>query len=112
MTEPLNALNHLAKWRSVFAGWQLGTRPIGDPECDALRDHREATMILRAEVSALTSLLVAKGVITVAEWTEALVKEAEQLSADYEQLFPGMRATDLGIEMDERAAQTMRGWKP
>lgn len=34
-------LNVVCKWRSLFAGWQLGTRPKGDPESDAVRDHRE-----------------------------------------------------------------------
>ena len=38
------ACNRLTKWRSVFAGWQLGTRAKGDPECDAVRDHREVTI--------------------------------------------------------------------
>jgi len=42
------ALNVLAKWRAHFSGWQLGTRPKGDPEGDAVRDHREATILLRA----------------------------------------------------------------
>lgn len=55
-----DALNKLTKWRMVFAGWQLGTRPKGDPECDAVRDHREATMIQRVEISALSRLLIKK----------------------------------------------------
>src|SRR5205809_59165 len=47
------ALNRLTKWRSVFAGWQLGTRPLGDPECDAVRDHREVTILMRAELTTI-----------------------------------------------------------
>ena len=35
----MRALNVLAKWRTLLAGWQLGTRPKGDPECDAVSDH-------------------------------------------------------------------------
>jgi hypothetical protein len=35
----VKALQKLAKWRLIFAGWQLGTRLKGDPECDAVRDH-------------------------------------------------------------------------
>jgi hypothetical protein len=53
----IQALNRVAKWRGLFAGWQLGTRPKGDPECDAVRDHREITILLRVEASALTRLL-------------------------------------------------------
>lgn len=55
------AMNKLAKWRSIFAGWQLGTRAKGDPESDAVRDHREATILLRAEVNALTACLIEGG---------------------------------------------------
>lgn len=54
-------LQKLCKWRSVFAGWQLGTRPDTDAECQAVRDHREVTMLMRAELSALTALLIEKG---------------------------------------------------
>jgi hypothetical protein len=42
----VSALERLAKWRTLFAGWQLGTRPKGEPESDAVRDHREATLML------------------------------------------------------------------
>jgi len=106
------ALNRLTKWRSVFAGWQLGTRPKGDPECDAVRDHREVTILLRAEVTTIIGLCVKKGLFTTEEFQQALMEEAEQLSKDYESRFPGMKATDIGIQYDMRAAETMRGWKP
>src|SRR5258707_10424244 len=59
----LAALNRLTKWRTHYAGWQLGTRAKGDPESDAVRDHRELTMLLRVELTALTGLLMRKGVI-------------------------------------------------
>lgn len=60
-------LNRLCKWRSILAGWQLGTRADTDPECQAVRDHREVTLLLRAEVNALTQLLVCGGVFTEEE---------------------------------------------
>lgn len=94
------ALERLAKWRTFFAGWQLGTRPIGDPECDAVRDHRELSIMLRAEVSALVGLLIDKGVFTAEEWIGALDTEAEQLAADYSERFPGIKATDAGLAFD------------
>ena len=107
------SLNRLTKWRSVFAGWQLGTRPTGDPECDAIRDHREVTILLRAEVTTLTKLLMDKGVFTQEEHAKELTAEAELLSKDYESKFPGMKATDIGIEYDVQvAAKTMKNWKP
>ena len=110
----MSALQRLCKWRAVFAGWQLGTRSADDPEVRAVRDHREVTILLRAEVSTLIGLLIEKGVFTAAEFTAALEREAEQLSADYSQRFRGMKATDDGIQMDIAVMQehgTMDGWK-
>lgn len=107
------ATQRLAKWRTLFAGWQLGTRAKGDPEGDAVRDHREVTILLRAEMNALLGLLVAKGVITFEEFAVALEREADLLSADYAKRFPGIRAADHGLEfVPHIAADTMRGWRP
>lgn len=107
------ALNRLAKWRAVFAGWQLGTRASTDPESQAVRDHREATILLRAETSALVGLLLKKGVFTHDEWTAQLLVEAEELDTAYEALFPGFRSSDAGMVVDPAKAQeTMKGWKP
>lgn len=107
------ALQRLAKWRTVFAGWQLGTRAKGDPECDAVRDHREATILLRAENNALIGLLVSKGVFTTEEFVKAVDEEAELLSKDYSQKFPGFKAADYGMEVNVAIAKdTMAGWKP
>lgn len=106
-------INRLAKWRSVFAGWQLGTRPDHDPECQAIRDHREATLILRAEVSALVQLLITKGVFTTAEFKEQIQAECQYLCKVYEERFPGFQATDVGMSIDPgKAVKTTRGWKP
>lgn len=105
--------NRLAKWRSVFTGWQLGTRVRGDPESDAVRDHREATILLRAEVNALTKLCLDAGVFTARDLTEQLVVEWEALSEMYAERFPGMTSTDDGITYDvPLAAETMKDWLP
>lgn len=107
------ALNRLTKWRTVFAGWQLGTRAKGDPECDAVRDHREVTMLMRCELNALAGLLIEKGVFTVEEFQRRLDSEADHLSAQYARKFPGFKATDDGIDMNLAIARdTMRGWRP
>jgi hypothetical protein len=103
------ALNKLTKWRSIFAGWQLGTRPKGEPESDAVRDHREVTVLMRAELNALVTLLIKNGTFSREEWLRCLANEADLLSKAYEMKFPGMHATEDGIEMDVRQAQeTMR----
>lgn len=106
------ALNILTKWRTIFTGWQLGTRPKGDPEGDAVRDHREVTILLRAESSALIGLLIAKGVFTLDEWRDALEREAGLLAKDFERRFPGVTATETGLTIDKRALPWMKGWKP
>lgn len=106
------AANKLAKWRTVFAGWQLGTRPKGDPECDAVRDHREVTMLLRAEVSALTRLLSEQNLVSRHILERVMTEEYTALDADYEKRFPGFRTSLEGVHMDERAAETTKGWLP
>lgn len=102
-------LNKLCKWRNVFASWQLGTRLDADGECRAVKDHRELTILLRAEVSALTGLLIKKGVITQAGFEAALVSEAGQLDQDYERKFPGFSVSQDGVHMQlPEAGETMR----
>lgn len=109
----LEALNRVAKWRGLLAGWQLGTRPKGDPESDAVRDHREATILLRVESSAIIGLLVRKGVITQAEWEAELAMEADQLSDAYATRFPGVTAADYGLVIDPKRVQGwMKDWRP
>lgn len=109
MTNSLfTALNRLAKWRAIFAGWQLGTRVESDPECQAVRDHREITLMLRVEVIALVTLLVDKGVITTKEWDVYRELEVAKQEADLEERFPGAEATDFGMSIDlERAEAWM-----
>ncbi len=65
-----DALNRLTKWRTVFTGWQLGTRAKGDAEGDAVRDHREVTILLRCEMTVVTKLLIDNGFFTQEEWQE------------------------------------------
>lgn len=104
------ALNRLAKWRTLLAGWQVGTRPKGDPVGDAVRDHREATLLQRVEISALAGLLIRKGVFTEDEWCDQLVEEANALNAQFEARFPGVQAHDEGLNLDRRVLAWMKGW--
>lgn len=103
------AANRLAKWRSVFAGWQLGTRSSADGESRAVRDHREVTMLMRAELSGVTKILLDKGICTQVELTEVFAEEYEHLDRAFAERFPGMRSSDTGIVFDTRtSAETMR----
>lgn len=100
--QPLQAL---AKWRRVYMNWQLGQRSKGDPEADAVVNHYEMSIIMRAELNALTGLLIQKGVFTALEFTAQLDVEAEQLSAAYAEKFPGFRSEEYGIAIDTAKAQ-------
>ena len=105
----LAALNKLTKWRRFFAGWQLGTRLEGDGEFRAVAHHRELSILLRAEVTALTGLMVSKGVFTQQEFAAALEAEAKRLDHDYEESYPGWRSTPAGMHMKlPEAGETMR----
>lgn len=107
------ALNILTKWRVLLAGWQLGTRPKTDPVAAAVRDHRELTLMLRAEVSALLGVLIRKNAITEEEWLLALQVEAEHLNQDMARRFPGVTAAEDGLTFrNPEATETMKGWLP
>lgn len=105
-------LERVTKWRTLFAGWQLGTRMKGDPESDAVRDQRELTILLRVEQSALAALLIRKGVFTEQEFADQVGVEAQALDASYERRFPGIRSSEEGLVLTPEAIETMRGWKP
>lgn len=105
--------NQLCKWRGVFAGWQLGTRLDSDPESQAVRDHREVTMLMRAELNALTACCIEAGIFTARDFTEQVILECEHLDASFEKRFPGFTSTDTGMEISfPEAAETMKGWRP
>ena len=104
-------INRVAKWRAHFAGWQLGTRSTDDPEAQAIRDHRETTLLLRIEVNAFTALLLEKKVFTVEEFQQQLIKEAEWADEQFKKRWPGAEATDTGMKYDNRCQSWMSKWK-
>jgi hypothetical protein len=103
------ALEKLAKWRKFFASWQVGTVPAADGRYKAVADHRELSILMRAEMSAVTALLVRKGVFTQEEFGQALERSAKQLDHDYEESYPGWRSVADGLSMKlPEAAETMK----
>lgn len=104
-----HVLNRLAKWRGFFTSWQVGTRPVNDGESRAIKHHRELTIIMRAEISALQNLLISKGLIKHADLVKQLQIDARALDAAYQAAYPGFRAEDSGMVMTLPAAtDTMR----
>ena len=110
-------VERFTKWRSVFTAWQMGMHTLEATQrpayAKALADHRELTMMLRAELNATTCLLIKKGVFTAEEFTLQVDDESEHLSKSYEKKFPGFRATDDGLDINIALARdTMQGWLP
>lgn len=105
-------LNRLAKWRTHFAGWQLGTRLLDDPEAQAVRDHREVTILLRAEVNAISRALIEAKIVSEERFTDLVCEEAILLEKAFEQRWPGVRATDEGLAYDNRVVDWMKKWRP
>lgn len=102
------AANKLAKWRSVYAGWRLGTRAKSDGESQYTRDLHEQLLLLRAEVSALTWLVRDLGA-THEQVQERMLTEYTELDKLQEQKFPGFRTEQGGVHMQfPDAADTMR----
>lgn len=105
--------NRVTKWRTTFASWQLGTRLPDDPELQAVKHQREAQILLRAEVNALTALMIEAGITTSLAFTQQLILELQHLDKGYEKLFPGFSSTEDGMAMKlPEAAVTMAGWRP
>lgn len=105
------AMERLGKWRGWFAGWALGTQSLTGPASGpirAARDAADARLILRAEVTAIASILLSKGVCTEVQLQEAFAREADFLAEELSRRFPGVKATDTGLTLDQRAVETMR----
>jgi hypothetical protein len=106
-------LNRVAKWRTVYVGWQLGTRAKGDPEAEAVKDAAEKAILYRIELSTLAALLIKKGVFTVEEFNEQLIVEADLYDKALQKKFPGFKSTDTGMDINVALARdTTQGWRP
>jgi len=85
-------------------GWMIGTKAADAPGVKAYRDRADAVLMLRVEVNALTALLIAKGVFTLDEFMAQIVTECEHKQRELEAMFPGYKATDVGISIDPKIA--------
>lgn len=110
MAYPRN-LNKLLKWRTVLVGRILGTRSDTDPQARGYRDLFDKVLILRVEQTALLTVLLKKGIVTELEIQAAVEDEADLLEKDYQKAFPGVRATDIGLDIDiAKFLETTKGW--
>ena len=105
----MKALNRVAKWRRVFTGKMIGTGAEDDPLIVGMNDLQEARIVMRVELTALTDLLLKKGVFTQEQFADAMEREANTLNSAYTERFPGFEAQDDGMHMTMPAAmETMR----
>lgn len=99
------ALQKLCKWRTVLVGWLWGSKAKTDPGVQGMRDLMDQQLIRRVELSAVTALLIEKGVFSTAEYLAQVTTEAHELDKMLEKLFDGYRTTDAGIAIDTARAQ-------
>lgn len=112
------AMNRLNHWGMLLTGRIVGTLRSEDPRSKGYRDLFQKLLILRAEVTVLTGLLLelsdssGNQLISLTELQQRLVAEADKLCKDYEERFPGFRSTDdsLLVFDPEKAAEVMKGW--
>lgn len=95
----LDALNKLCKWRSILAGWHLGSKGLGEPGVPAMRDLMDKWLVMRCENTALTALLIERKLFTAEEFTQQVLAEAAYLDKQLELQFPGFAANEEGIEV-------------
>ncbi len=111
--EHSDALNLLAKWRTIFVSQQLGTVSSEDPTGKAVRHTAEQLLVMRAELSAFVGLCMKKGLFSREEFQRAVITECDELQKQLERMFPGCKATPIGMDIDVQTAYTyMKHWKP
>ncbi len=109
-TQMNKVLNKVTKWRTLLAGWQLGTRPKEDPESQAVKDQRELLILLRIEMNALVILLQQSKVFSPEDWIDAVTKEAKIYDEGMENRFPGVSTSDQGLVFDGSRAHEIQKW--
>ena len=103
------AVERLCKWRAVLTAWHLGSVGTETPGVQAMRDLQEWRLMMRAELSAITALLIEDGLLSRKGFAEQVGIEANHLSRVFEERFPGYRAVDDGIEINPAiAVKTIR----
>ncbi len=104
-------INRLGKWRSVLVGRLLGSRPDTDPQTIGYRRLVDQLHLRDLECAALIYLLIDKKVLTADEIKAEMQRKAQELCQQYQQEFPGFRASDIGMDIDvARAMETTKGW--
>lgn len=94
-------MNRVVQWKEIYSLWQLGTRDDVDGANRALQDLHENSMRKGVKLDALVEVLLQRGLIHPEELIEKQTELAIRLDQSLEAKFPGAKATDDGMEIDE-----------
>ena len=94
-------MNRVVQWKEILANWELGTKDDTDGTYRAVQDARDGDIRRGVKLEALTELLLSRGVIRPEELIEKQIELAVRFDKSMEDKFPGAKATDDGIEVDE-----------
>lgn len=100
----------------LTVGRIFGTTPNTDGRYLAIMDLEERAIFCRAEVNAITAILMKKGLFTKDEFDEQLVDELNYLAKLYADKFPEVEFTEIGITVKDVKAFQARSkrerWPP
>lgn len=96
-----NRLHHLSMIYGgaiveVAQGRDVGLLPIDHPGLKTVRDLADLILLTRAEISALTRLMVDRGVFTSAEYTRQATDDYQYIAKCKSEQF-GVELSDVGI---------------
>lgn len=112
--EMFKAAQRLRQFGRLAAGRLFGTLPNADGRYLAVVDEWERSLLVRAEASGLSRVLIEKGIISRAEWVAIVLEEYRALGDAIEKTWPELRVDDIGIHITDPAAFAARakreGW--
>lgn len=93
-------MDRVVHWKVVLANWQLGTRDANNGPFQALQDLHESLLRKQVKLDALTEILVNRGFVSPEALLEKQIEVAVRLDQSLESRFPGVKATDAGLDID------------
>lgn len=102
------AAQRLRQFGRLTAGRMFGTMTPEDGRYQAVMGIEERGLFARAELNALVKLLVDKGVVTEADWTERVTAELAHLTETHEALWPELTVDAIGVHIHDVPAYMAR----
>lgn len=107
----------LRQFARYSLGRVLGSVPNTNGAYKYFVDAQERSLFMRAEINALTGLLLKKGVFKESEWSEAWERELELYIDDQQKIWPEITVAEDGMSFSlntEGFGKRCRdeGWPP